>query len=144
MKILEKQFEIKWADLDANRHLRHSAYYDYGAQMRVQLFAETGLTLDKMSQLNIGPILFREEAIFLREVGMQDSIKINCKLAKARKDGSRWSFVHEMYRSDGVKSAIITADGAWMDTIKRKLMTPPQEIMDVFLSMDQTEDFEWV
>lgn len=141
---IEKQFEIQWSDLDANRHLRHSAYYDYGAHMRLKILEEIGLTMETMAQLNIGPILFREEAIFLKEVGMQDRITLNCKLIKAREDGSRWSFVHEVYREDGVKSAVITADGAWMDIVKRKLAIPPKEIMDTFLKIDRTNDFEWV
>ena len=144
MKEIEKQFEIRWADLDANRHLRHSAYYDYGAQMRFKILEEIGLTMQKMAQLNIGPILFREEAVFLREVGMQDKITLNCKLIKAREDGSRWSFVHEVYKEDGVKSAVITTDGAWLDILKRKLTIPPKEIVSIFLSINKTNDFEWV
>lgn len=144
MKVFEKQFEIKWADIDANRHLRHSVYYDYGAHMRVKILEEIGLTMHKMDELNMGPILFREEAKFLKEVGMHDTITLDCKMVKAREDGSRWSFVHEMYKQDGTKSAVISVDGAWMDVIKRKLMVPPKEIMDAFLLISRTEDFEWV
>lgn len=33
---LTKEFEVKWADLDPNRHMRHSAYNDYAAHMRVK------------------------------------------------------------------------------------------------------------
>jgi len=144
MKTFEKQFEVKWADIDANRHLRHSAYYDYGAHMRVKIMEEIGLSTQKMTVLNLGPILFREEAKFLREVGMQDVITLNCKLMRAREDGSRWSFVHEVHKQDGVKSAVITVDGAWIDTIKRKLTAPPQEVVDAFLKVERTEDFVWV
>ena len=144
MKTFEKQFEVKWSDVDANRHLRHSAYYDYGAHMRVKILDEIGMSTQKMMELNMGPILFREEAVFLREVGMQDTITLNCKLIKAREDGSRWSFVHEVYRQDGVKSAVITVDGAWMDIIKRKLTTPPEEVVDAFLKIERTDDFSWV
>jgi acyl-CoA thioester hydrolase len=144
MIALEKEFEIKWADIDANRHLRHSAYYDYGAHMRVKILEEIGLSVYKMAALKMGPILFREEAKFLREVGMQDTVTLNCKLVKARADGSRWSFIHEVYKQDGTKSAIITVDGAWMDIDKRKLMTPPADIAEAFLTIDRAEDFEWV
>jgi len=140
----KKQFEIKWADLDPNRHLRHSAYYDYGAHMRVKILEEIGLSMYKMVELKMGPILFREEAKFIREVGMQDTITLTCKLVRAREDGSRWSFIHEVYKQDGTKSAIITVDGAWMDIEKRKLMIPPTEISEAFLSIGRTEDFEWV
>jgi acyl-CoA thioester hydrolase len=112
--------------------------------MRVKILEEIGLTMKVMTDLSMGPILFREEAKFLREVGMQDTITITCRLIKARKDGSRWSFEHEIFKRDGMKSAIITVDGAWIDINKRKLTAPPIEIAETFLSMPKSEDFEWV
>ncbi|MTI38490.1 thioesterase family protein [Fulvivirga lutimaris] len=138
---LTKEFEVKWADLDPNRHMRHSAYNDYAAHMRVKILEEAGLTMAKMESLKMGPILFREETKFYREVGMEGSITITAALSKSRSDGSRWSFVHEMYRQDGIKAATIEVDGAWLDIEKRKLAIPPKEIADLFLSMPKTENF---
>ncbi|MEQ8245110.1 thioesterase family protein [Fulvivirga sp.] len=140
-KPLTKEFEVKWADLDPNRHMRHSAYNDYAAHMRVKILEEAGLTMSKLEELKMGPILFREETKFLREVGMEGSITITAALSKSRADGSRWSFRHEMFRSDGIKAAIIEVDGAWLDILQRKLAIPPKEIADWFLSMPKTEDF---
>ncbi|HNP19082.1 MAG TPA: thioesterase family protein [Fulvivirga sp.] len=140
-KPLTKEFEVKWADLDPNRHMRHSAYNDYGAHMRVKILESIGLTMAKLESLKIGPILFREETKFYREVGMEGVITVTAALSKSRADASRWSFVHEMYRSDGIKAAVIEVDGAWLDINKRKLAIPPQEIIDLFLSMPKAENF---
>ena len=144
MDKLTKEFEIKWADLDPNRHMRHSAYNDYAAHMRVKILEEAGLDMQTMEELRIGPILFREETKFLREVGMQDTITVTCQLLKAREDGSRWSFVHEVIRADGVKAAEVIVDGAWIDLDKRKLAVPSKEITEVFLAMPRAEAFEFV
>jgi acyl-CoA thioester hydrolase len=141
-KPLTKEFEVKWADLDPNRHMRHSAYNDYAAHMRVKFFEEAGLTISKMEELRMGPILFREETKFYSEVGMQGNITMTAALLKARDDGSRWSFIHEMYRADGIHAATVIVDGAWLDLDKRKLYTPPSEIGELFLSMPKTEGFE--
>lgn len=141
-KPLVKEFEVKWADLDPNRHMRHSAYNDYAAHMRNKILEEAGLNIAVMEKLKMGPILFREETKYLREIGMQGNLTITAALLKARSDGSRWSFIHEMYQADGIKAAIITVDGAWMDLVKRKLTTPPEDLLALFLSMPKAEGFE--
>lgn len=33
-----KEFQVIWADMDPNRHMRHTAYNDYAAQLRVSFF----------------------------------------------------------------------------------------------------------
>ncbi len=141
-KPLTKEFEVKWADLDPNRHMRHSAYNDYAAHMRLKILESAGLSVKLMEELALGPILFREETKFYREVGMQGNITMTAALLKARKDGSRWSFIHEMYREDGIKAATIVVDGAWLDLKLRKLAIPSKEILDSFMSMPKAENFE--
>ena len=141
---LTKEFEVKWADLDPNRHMRHTAYNDYAAHMRVKILEEVGLTMSKLEELRLGPILFREETLFHREVGMEGNITMTAAVLKAREDGSRWSFIHEMYRADGVKAATIIAEGAWIDLDKRKLGVPSKELTEAFLNMPRAENFEWI
>src|SRR5262245_31702650 len=51
--------------------------------------------------------------------------RIGIKLTKARKDYSRWSIQHDIIKGDDVVSAILTVDGAWLNTKERKLATPP-------------------
>ncbi len=138
-----KTYEIIWADIDANRHLRHSAYNDYAAQVRVSFFKDFGFSVEKLAKLMIGPILFSEYTKFLREVGMNDSITGDIKVASMRKDASRWKIVHQIFRSDGVLSAVITVEGAWMDLNTRKLTIPPPEIRDMIEHMPKTDDFEF-
>ena len=136
-----KTFQVIWADMDPNRHMRHTAYNDYAAQLRVSFFNDFGLDLKKLGELQIGPILFREETRFLREVSMNDSIKVDILLLGMRKDASRWKIVHNIYRSDEVLSAVITVEGAWMDLVKRKLVIPPEEVIDAVHKMPRHPDF---
>jgi len=141
-KPLRKEFEVQWSDLDPNRHMRHSAYNDYAAHMRLKIFEEAGINMKLMEELNIGPILFREETTFLREIGMEGNIILTVALSKSRADASRWSFHHEIFRPDGIKAAKITVDGAWLDLDKRKLAHPPKEVIDLMMSLPKTQDFE--
>ena len=138
-----KNVEVRWSDLDANFHLRHSVYYDWGAFMRLSALYENGLTQDVMQQLHFGPILFREECIFKREIVFGDIIILNLAISKCRRDISRWSMVHEVWKNNDVLSAIITVDAAWIDTQIRKLAVPPAVIKDVFEVLPKTTNFEW-
>ncbi|HTA61079.1 MAG TPA: acyl-CoA-binding protein, partial [Bacteroidia bacterium] len=52
-----------------------------------------------------------------------------------------WSFRQEMYRSDGIQAAVINVDGAWIDTVKRKLVGLPEEWASKFLDIPKSDDF---
>ncbi len=139
-----KTIQIRWADIDANRHLRHSVYYDYGASLRMMYLSERGLTTAKLEEFKIGPILFREEAIFKREILLEDNITVNVTLVKTTKDYSRWSLRHHFIKEDGSLATILTVDGAWIDMTKRKLAKPNEFIQGIFESMPKGPDFEWI
>lgn len=143
MSSYARQVEVRWSDMDPNFHLRHSVYYDWGAYLRLSFLSEHGLTTSVMSQLHMGPILFREECVFKREIAFGDTMMVNAAVSKSRRDISRWSMVHEVWKNNDILSAIITVDGAWIDTKIRKLAVPPAMIQSVFESAPKTENFEW-
>ena len=138
-----KVIQIRWADIDANRHLRHSAYYDYGATMRMMYFAENGLSTEKLEGLLIGPILFREEAIFRREIRLEDVITVDVALVKSTPNFGRWSMRHKFVKADGGLAATINIDGAWIDLVKRKLTAPGEFIQSMFEKFPRSEDFQF-
>lgn len=137
-----KKIEVRWADLDPNFHVLHSKYYDFGAYCRMAFLVENGLTPIFMQQHNIGPILFREECVFKREVLFGDEITVNVKLDKLTADFGRWTMVHEIYKNGETLAALITADGAWLNTTIRKLTPPPQVVIALFASAPKTLTFK--
>ena len=66
--IFEINFNTKWSDFDPNRHMRHTAYNDYAAEVRSRFFASHGFSLTEFAKFNIGPILFSENTSFFREI----------------------------------------------------------------------------
>ena len=129
LSFMKTTFQIIWAQVDPNGHLRHSAYYDLAAQVRVNAFAEHGLSISKMISLGVGPILFREEAHFLRELALNEFVTVDLKIQKARADGYKWSILHSFYKEDNTLAATVAVDGAWLDLKKRKVTVPPQDII---------------
>ena len=137
----KKAIEIRWSDLDPNLHVRHSAYYDFGAYCRICFLTENGLTTTLMLEHKLGPVLLREECVFRREISFGDVVTINVTLKTITPDYKRWTMVHEIYKNDKVLSAIITVDGAWIDTERRKLTTPPSFASETFDKIPKTIDF---
>ncbi|HEU0112220.1 MAG TPA: thioesterase family protein [Flavisolibacter sp.] len=144
MKTFSRIIQIRWSDLDPNFHLRHSVYYDWGAFCRVEFLNEYGLTAEVMQKLQFGPILFKEECVFRREIKSGDTIQMNLQLIRAKKDYSRWSIQHQVIKNDDTLCAVLTVDGAWMNSVQRKLTSPPEQVHEVFSKMPQSENFEWI
>jgi len=141
MKNIVYTAHVMWAQIDANQHMRHSAYADFGAQARMALLESIGLNSDIFLKKKLGPILFREELVYLKEINMNEKISLSCELVKCAKDGSKWSIKHHVYNNKEELSAIITVDGAWIDIVKRKLTALPQDILMAFMRIPKSEDY---
>jgi acyl-CoA thioester hydrolase len=135
---------LRWADLDPNQHMRHSVYYDFGATCRILFFNSCGLDRHFLQSNALGPIVFREECLFKREVHFGDDLAINMVFTKARRDFSRWSIHHELIREDGTLCAEISLDGAWIDTGIRRLKIPSDVVISMLGDFPRTSDFSWV
>lgn len=139
-----KPVEIRWADLDPNFHVRHSVYYDMGAYVRMSFLTEHGLGADVLSQLNLGPILFKEECLFKKEIVFGDNITINLVLKNSSPTYSRWTMQHEIIKNKEIIAAIMTVEGAWMDTVRRRLTVPHEHVKATFEQLPKSADFEWI
>ena len=144
MSEVKYRFRVRWADLDPNGHMRHTAYNDYCAQARLMYFEDISMPFNKLIELGVGPILFREDTRFFKEVRMNEEFEVGFTISKLRKDGSKWSFRHNIYTKDGDLSARIDVDGAWLDLEKRRTTIPPVALSNQLLDSVKSEDFEWI
>jgi len=140
MELFEQPISVRWADLDPNGHVRHSVYYDFGAQARISYLQQQGFGLDWMARHRIGPVLFREEAKFFRELNAGDELFINLRLSGLSADQRKWSMRHEIRRGDEL-CASLELDGAWLDLKTRRVVVPPAELLEKFVALGHTEDF---
>jgi acyl-CoA thioester hydrolase len=109
----------------------------------VSIFADYGFSLEKIAKMGFGPILFREEIKYLKEVNLFENIRVHCKVKQMRDDASRWSFFQEIFKSDDTPAVEIIVDGAWIDLSTRKLGMPTEKLIGVMKQFPRTEDFEW-
>ena len=136
--------QLRWADIDANFHLRHSVYYDLCAQQRMGVLERVGLTMEDMQRMHFGPVLFREECIFKREIRLGDEVWLDVALRYLSRDHRKFGFVHSFRDAAGSLLATLNVDGAWMDTVQRRIAPPPAQAADVLDHLPRTADFEWI
>jgi acyl-CoA thioester hydrolase len=136
-----KQFELRWSDVDANQHVMHSKYYELGAHCRMSFMFEHGITANLFRKEMFGPILFREECIFKKELHAGEIVTVNLVVTKSKKDGSRWSVMHEIKKESGTVAATMYADLAWLDLTNRKLASPPAAVASMIANAPKHADF---
>ncbi len=141
MQTFEQNITVRWSDLDPNGHVRHSVYYDYGAQTRIALLQRQGVGIDWLASNGLGPVLFREEAKFYRELRASDELVIDVRLSGVSADHRKWSMRHRIKRGDEL-CAVLDLDGAWLDLHKRRIVTPPAALVSKFEELERTEDFQ--
>ncbi len=133
--------QVIWSQVDANQHMRHSAYADFAAQARVELLDLMGLSAKYLHAHKIGPVLLKEELTYYKEVNLSERIKVSCELISCKSDASRWRIQHEIFKQNGVKAANVFVEGAWIDMTKRKLTALGGEMLATFLTAPKSLDF---
>ncbi len=133
--------QVLWSQIDANVHLRHSAYADFCAQARSNMLNQLGLSLAEFSKMKIGPILFREELNYHREISLDEYIKVTVEISKFNRKNSRFSFRHEIFKQNGVRAAVVVVDGAWMNLVERKLTAVPETWLPVLDKIPRADDY---
>lgn len=136
------QFTTRWSDFDPNRHMRHTAYNDYAAEVRVRYFASVDCPIGDFAKEGVGPVMFTEHTSFRKEIHLGENIVGTIKLFGLSENAERWKIRHEIFNEQGLLAAVIDVYGAWLDLDKRKLTGIPYKFRHVFDSIEHTEDFE--
>ena len=89
-----KQFEIRWSDVDANRHLANSAYTNFMSHTRMGFFIEKGLTMDVLVKHNSGLVVFYEHMYYFKEAFLGQPISVSLEVSGLSIDGMFFKFDH--------------------------------------------------
>jgi acyl-CoA thioester hydrolase len=136
-----REYEVRWADLDPNAHMRHTAYMDYAAQARVAFLTEHGFGLPEFHAAMVGPVLFKETTDYLREVRANERITVSIEVCGASANGKHFRIRHEIRKHDGVVAARVEVTGAWLDLRARKVCEPPAALRAAMDAMPRSADF---
>lgn len=136
-----KDFEIRWSDIDANRHLANTAYINFMSHTRMSFLMENGFGQKELAQHNLGPVVFYEHVYYFKEVFAGKPVKVTLELKGLSEDGKYFEFLHNFYDYKGRNFARCEMMGGWIDLKERKLTGLPEELFQNLNSLSHTEDF---
>ena len=136
-----KEFEIRWNDLDDNRHLANISYLSYAGETRMAFMQKLGISHASLLQLSIGPVVFNERLFYFKEVLPDDKIRVSFELAAMSKEGTFFEFEHNYFNRSGENVARCEMMGAWMDLKTRKLTALSEEMSNKFQSAIKTDSY---
>lgn len=136
-----KEFDIRWSDLDANRHLANSAYINFMSHTRMGFLTENGFGQQELVKHHLGPVVFYEHIYYFREIFAGKPLKVTLQLKGLSEDGMYFEFAHNFYDQKGRNMATCEMMGGWIDLQTRKLRGLPQEFFQKLDHLEHTEDF---
>jgi len=137
-----KDFEIRWSDVDANRHLANSAYINYMSHTRMAFLMELGFNHKTMAEHDLGPVVFYEHVYYFKEVFPGRPIKVSLEIMGISEDGMFFEFHHNFYNHKGENFARCEMMGAWMSLKTRKLTGLTDNFLKIFNEVDKGVNFK--
>jgi len=136
-----REYEVAWGDLDANAHLRNTAFFDYAAQTRFAFFAENGFPAERFQELRIGPVAIEERIRYVRELKLLEQFTVDLRLVSASEDGARFELENRFFRPDGARCAVLTTSTAWFDLDARRVIPAPADLRAAMDRLPRAENF---
>lgn len=135
-------YEIRFSDIDGNRHVNYAAYVDAAGDLRYRFFTEHGFPPERFEELGIAPTYTAIHAQFLREVRMGETVTITFSLTGLSAQGGRWKVHHDIFKSNGKKAVTIDLEGLILELSTRRAVFPTPELLETFHLIPRAADFE--
>jgi acyl-CoA thioester hydrolase len=130
----------RWADIDLNQHMRHSAFSDWAAYARTEWLNANGLIIPMLVELKMAPIMFEDRTRYLKEILLGERIHIELQLAGTDREGSRW-FLRHIFRRGATDCAVYEAKGAWFSMATRRIVPAPPGLLEAYGNIARTDDY---
>lgn len=133
---------VRWSDIDANGHMHNTVYSGLATDARLTFFAERGLTLQRLLDLSIGPVILAERLTYRSESRLGDELMVGFALAALSRDASRGRVESRIAKRGGQTAAVVAVEAGWLSLADRTLVAPPEEVAKILWSAPRTSGFE--
>jgi acyl-CoA thioester hydrolase len=141
-QMYKKEFDVRWSDLDANRHMANSAYQNFMSHTRMAFLIDNDFGHREMVQYETGPVIFNENIFYFKEIHQGKPITVTCEVTGMSENGSMFSFRHNFYDYKGRNVARGLMTGAWMNLKERKITALHSELYEKIKNFPKSEDFK--
>lgn len=137
-----QKFNFRWSDIDANMHIKNTAYNDLFIQYRLGLLSKMGYGMAEFKKLGIGPMIIHEHLYYIQEVRADSEVYIDLFLKGNSEDGKYMQFAQHLYNNKGELSCYLDLTFVWLDIRARKLALPPAEMLAGLQRLEKTDDYK--
>jgi len=134
MKNFSSEHQVRWDNLDANGHMRNSAYLDLSVQARFEFFAAGGFTPAEFDLHGVGPVVLAETLTYKKECFLMETLRIQVRITHIKEDGSRFSLVTDIYKPNGELAATVSVDAAVFHLATRRIGPAPESMLEILNS----------
>jgi acyl-CoA thioester hydrolase len=138
--MFEKILVAGWGDMDFNSHMRNTAYLDKSADVRMMYFASCGFPMSEFLRLKLGPVVRKDEIEYFRECHLLEELTVSMALSGLSDDGGRM-VIRNDFVARGKLAARVNSAVGWLDLTARKLVCPPDGLLNALRALEHTEDF---
>lgn len=131
--LYSKVIEVRWADCDANRHMRHTAYSDMCAHTRISFLKKVGMDDAWVKESNLSPVMFKEQTEYFSEMFMGDEVTVTIELGPSTGSEKSVCWINNLYKQDGTLAASHQVVVGWMNLTERKIALLPEMATDNYL-----------
>ena len=127
MPVFHTRIKVRWNELDANGHVNNMYYQSYFDQARVEAFEQSGLSIASLRERGIGPVIYRAELNYRRELKHPDTITITTSVVE---HGRSRGILAQRIESDRTGELVCDArfHGIFMDLEKGRPVPFPAEL----------------
>ncbi|MWV16028.1 thioesterase [Pseudomonas sp. L-22-4S-12] len=134
-------FQVTWADLDSNAHLKNSRYLDYAAQARFLFLASAGFPPQAFAEARMGPVVFEDRVEYRKELRLLQHFSVRMQIGGMSEDGAKFILVNEVLNPKGELCARVVTSAAWFSLETRKVTPPPPALKTAMEQIERTADF---
>jgi acyl-CoA thioester hydrolase len=139
--IFEHHTDVGWFDLDANRHMKNTAYMEKAVDCRLRFFNASGVSPDVFAKWKVAFVVVRDEVTYSRELFLGDKMRVQMLCGGVNASGSRFLVVNRILTPAGEPVYEIRSMIVWLNTETRKSTPPPPELATLIADLARTEDY---
>lgn len=136
-----RKIEIRWTDLDPNRHVSNSKLIDFMSHTRMAFLEDRGFGQKDLEEHQLGPIVFHEHVYYFREALPGAPLYVSLELKGMSDEGSFFEFEQNIYDKRGKNLVGYEMIGGWMDLKTRKITSLSPQIIKKFDVFERSQDF---
>ncbi len=134
-----KEFEVRWSDVDANRHMANSAYLNFMSHTRMAFLFELGFGQKTLAENQLAPVVFYEHLYYFKEILPGKPVRVSLEVTGMSEDGKFFEFVHGFYDYQGKNVAHCDMMGGWIDLSTRALTGLKGDLLERFTAIEKPE-----